>query len=51
MASSYVFRKIDGELWQRARGKAIAEGLNFRDVVEKLLREWVKDAPKKGAKP
>lgn len=41
MANSYVFRKIDGALWQQARGAATMDGLKFLDVVQQLLRNWL----------
>lgn len=41
MASSYVFRKINGELWQQARGACITDGIKLLDVVEHALREWL----------
>lgn len=40
--SSYVFRKIDGELWRRARARALALNVRFLDVVQGLLRDWLR---------
>lgn len=41
MASSYVFRKIDGELWQRMRGACMTDGLRFLDVTQQLFKNWL----------
>jgi hypothetical protein len=42
MANSYVFRKIDGDLWRQARAKCLARNLKFLDVIESYLRAFVK---------
>jgi hypothetical protein len=41
MANSYVFRKIDGDLWRQARARCLSLNIKFLDVVERLLRDWL----------
>lgn len=49
MASSYVFRKIDGELWRQARARCLELDVKFLDVVQMLLRYWLRQPGTKGA--
>lgn len=39
--------KMDPELWQKARGKALGEGMTMQDLVTRLLTEYLE---KKGGK-
>ena len=39
--------RIDPDLWQQARAKALAEGMTMQDLVAKLLTDYLK---KKGGK-
>jgi len=41
MANSYVFRKIDGDLWREARGECTKQGINFLELVQQMLRAWL----------
>lgn len=38
-------RGVDGELWRKARAKAIEERLSTKQLLERLLRAWI--APQK----
>lgn len=42
MATSYVFRKIDGDLWRQARARCLSLNVKFLDVVQELLRGWLR---------
>jgi predicted DNA binding CopG/RHH family protein len=33
--------RIDEELWRRARGKALAEGMNLQELLTKLLKQYL----------
>jgi hypothetical protein len=44
MASSYVFRKIDSELWHAARVKCLSDRVRLLDVVQGFLRNWISAA-------
>ena len=37
---TYLLRGIDGELWRRARSRAVMEGRTMREVLLDLLREY-----------
>lgn len=39
--------RIDPDLWQQARAKALGEGMTMQDLITKLLTEYLK---KKGGK-
>lgn len=43
MASSYVFRKIDADLWRQARAKCLARNMKFLDVVQGYLRDFTEN--------
>jgi hypothetical protein len=34
--------KVDPELWQKARAKALTEGQTMQDLIDRLLREYLK---------
>jgi hypothetical protein len=34
--------RMDSDLWQQARAKALAEGMTMQDLVAKLLTEYLK---------
>lgn len=34
-------RGVDGELWRKARAKAIEERLSTKQLLERLLRAWI----------
>jgi len=36
-----MVRSVDAGLWQRARSKAINQGLNMGQVLNALLKVWV----------
>jgi hypothetical protein len=42
MSDTYLLRDIDDELWRKVKSKAAAEGMTVKDVILKLLAEWVK---------
>lgn len=39
--------RIDPDLWQQARAKALGQGMTMQDLITKLLTEYLK---KKGGK-
>jgi len=39
--------RMDPELWNKARAKALTEGMTMQDLVDRLLKEYLK---KKGGK-
>jgi len=43
--SSFVLRKVDPLLWQRAREKAKSQELEIREVVEAMLVAWLGESP------
>lgn len=47
--ASYLLDGIPGELWDRARAKAAAEGLSMRHVILSLLVDYLCDVPRKKA--
>lgn len=40
--SSYILRRIDPDLWQRVKVKAVKEQITVREVIERLLKDWIK---------
>lgn len=34
--------KIDPDLWQKARGKALGESMTMQDLIAKLLADYLK---------
>lgn len=42
--AAYILRDIDPDLWRKVKSKAAAQGLTAKDVILKLLAEWVKRA-------
>ena len=40
--------KIDPELWQKARGKALSEGMTMQQLVASLLTEYLESIKKRG---
>ena len=38
---TYLWRDIDAELWKKAKVKAAEQSVSLRDVLAKLLTEWV----------
>jgi plasmid stability protein len=42
--AAYILRDIDDELWRKVKSKAAAHGMSAKDVMLKLLAEWVKKA-------
>lgn len=39
--ASYIIRKIDADLWQRARAKAKFDGRSLQAVIERLIAVWL----------
>ena len=39
--ASFILRKIDDALWRRIKSKAALEGVSLKDLIERLLRDWV----------
>ena len=39
--SSFILRKIDPELWQRVRSRCRSLGLIPKDLIERLLKDWL----------
>lgn len=46
MASSYVFRKIDGDLWREVRGECLKRNITLLALVEDFFRRWLAEKPK-----
>lgn len=42
--ATYIIRDIDDELWKKVKSKAATEGATAKDVILKLLADWVKRA-------
>ncbi len=42
MSTTIQVRGIDEELWRKAKAKAITERLTTKQLLERLLRDWVK---------
>jgi hypothetical protein len=40
--AAYILRDIDEDLWRKVKSKAAAEGASAKDVILKLLADWVK---------
>lgn len=40
--SAYLLRDIDAGLWRKVKMKAAAQGATTKDVILKLLADWVK---------
>lgn len=38
---TYLWRDIDADLWRKAKTKAASEKVTLRDVLAKLLTDWV----------
>lgn len=50
--ANFFLRDIDPDIFREARALCIGRGLRLVDVINDLLREWVrKDAPKPKALP
>ena len=45
-----LVRNLDSDIWRKARGKAVAEGLIIGKVVSELLKMWVDGKVKLGRK-
>jgi hypothetical protein len=41
---TYILRDIDPDLWRRVKMKAASEGVTAKDVILRLLGDWVKRA-------
>lgn len=41
--ASYILRGIDPALWRQVKSQAALEPTSLRDLVERLLRAWLKD--------
>lgn len=41
---AYILRDIPADLWRQVKAKAALEGASMREVVLRLLREYVKGA-------
>jgi len=40
--AAYILRDIDADLWRKVKSKAATQGVSAKDVILKLLAEWVK---------
>lgn len=40
--SSYILRKIDGDLWHRVKVKAAQDQTTIKSLIERLLALWLK---------
>lgn len=40
--SAYLLRDIDAALWRKVKTKAAAQGASTKEVILRLLAEWVK---------
>ncbi len=38
---TYILRRMDDDLWQRVKVKALNEQTTIREVIERLLRAWL----------
>jgi hypothetical protein len=43
MTTTIQVRGVDAELWRDARAKAIKDRLSTKQLLERLLRDWVKE--------
>ncbi len=50
MATVHKSVRVDKDLWQKARGKAMAEGKTMQDLVAELLTEYLDRGQKKAGK-
>lgn len=41
--ASYILREIDPELWRKVKAKAALETTSIKALIERLLRDWLKD--------
>ena len=41
MATNYMIRKIDPDLWREVKGYASFHGVTIADLVQALLKGWV----------
>lgn len=39
---TYLLRDVPGDLWTKARLRALKEGRSMREVIIALLRAWLK---------
>lgn len=39
--SSYLMHRLDEQLWRKVKAKAATEGVSIRDVILRLLTDWV----------
>ena len=45
MARKKILTEIDGDLWFLFRGRAFNEGKTVRELLEKVIREYLKQPP------
>jgi hypothetical protein len=42
---TYLLRDINGELWRRARARAVMQGRTMRDVLLDLISDYAAERP------
>lgn len=40
--AAYILRDIDDDFWKRVKGKAALEGVSVKDLLLRLLADWMK---------
>lgn len=40
----YQLRGVDPALWRKIKAKAALEGITIRDLIEELLKAWLKES-------
>jgi len=40
---AYTLKIEDDALWRAVKGKAALKGISIKNLIEKLLRNWIKD--------
>lgn len=41
---TYIMKNLDRAFWQRVKSKAALQGLSVRELIDQLLRGWVKES-------
>lgn len=41
--ASYILRDIDPDLWKRVKAKAALRETSIKDLIDELLRVWLKE--------
>lgn len=41
MSPSFILRDLDPEFWQKVKAKADAEGVTVKELILRLLTQWL----------